>query len=237
MSQKIADKADAAEARTQETRSFMQQIRVTARRKYTPEEKVRIVLEGFRREVAIRDLCRREGIKPGLIEGMNPDATILAVGPNLVPPQIPGADRRDVLSGAELRQLMGGHLEKGTARKLGWRRRLILRLAGPILRNLEKPTLLRRLAGLWMPLGKKVAIIGGDFVTCELAEFLVNRGRQVTILAGQQELATELAIPKQVDTYEQPRREWGHHAHRSGMPGDNRRGGSRHQQEWRKAGS
>jgi transposase len=43
----------------------MQQVRAAARRKYTPEEKVRIVLEGFRREVAIRDLCRREGIKPG----------------------------------------------------------------------------------------------------------------------------------------------------------------------------
>ena len=65
MSQKIEDKADAAEARTQQTRSFMQQVRVAARRKYTPEEKVRIVLEGFRREVAVRDLCRREGIKPG----------------------------------------------------------------------------------------------------------------------------------------------------------------------------
>ena len=65
MSQKIKDKADAAEARTHETRGFMQQVRVTARRKYTPEEKVRIVLEGFRREVAVRDLCRREGIKPG----------------------------------------------------------------------------------------------------------------------------------------------------------------------------
>lgn len=65
MSQKIEDKADAAEVRTQETRDFMQQVRVAARRKYTPEEKVRIVLEGFRREVAIRDLCRREGIKPG----------------------------------------------------------------------------------------------------------------------------------------------------------------------------
>ena len=65
MSQNIKDKAGAAEARTQETRSFMQQVRVTARRKYTPEEKVRIVLEGFRREVAVRDLCRREGIKPG----------------------------------------------------------------------------------------------------------------------------------------------------------------------------
>jgi transposase len=65
VSQNIAEKADAAEARTQETRGFMQQVRVAARRKYTPEEKVRIVLEGFRREVAVRDLCRREGLKPG----------------------------------------------------------------------------------------------------------------------------------------------------------------------------
>ena len=65
MSQNIEVKAEAAEARTQETRGFMQQVRVAARRKYTPEEKVRIVLEGFRREVAVRDLCRREGLKPG----------------------------------------------------------------------------------------------------------------------------------------------------------------------------
>ena len=65
MSQKIEDKADVAEARTQQTRGFMQQVRVAARRRYTPEEKVRIVLEGFRREVAVRDICRREGIKPG----------------------------------------------------------------------------------------------------------------------------------------------------------------------------
>ncbi|MFC1860982.1 transposase [Chloroflexota bacterium] len=65
MSQKIEDKADAAEARTQQTKGFMQQVRVASRRKYTPEEKVRIVLEGFRREVAVNELCRREGIKPG----------------------------------------------------------------------------------------------------------------------------------------------------------------------------
>jgi transposase len=65
VSQNIADKAHAAEARTQDARAFMQQVRVAARRKYTPEEKVRIVLEGFRREVGVRDLCRREGIRPG----------------------------------------------------------------------------------------------------------------------------------------------------------------------------
>ena len=64
MSQESKDKADSAEARTQQTKGFMQQVRVAARRKYTPEEKIRIVLEGFRREVAVSDLCRREGIKP-----------------------------------------------------------------------------------------------------------------------------------------------------------------------------
>ena len=65
MSQESKDKTDAAEARTQQTRGFMQQVRVATRRKYTPEEKVRIVLEGFRREITVNELCRREGIKPG----------------------------------------------------------------------------------------------------------------------------------------------------------------------------
>jgi transposase len=65
VSQENKDKGDAAEARTRETRGFVQQVRIAARRKYTPEEKIRIVLEGFRREVSVKDLCRREGIKPG----------------------------------------------------------------------------------------------------------------------------------------------------------------------------
>ena len=65
MSEESNNKADVAEARTRQTRGFMQQVRVASRRKYTPEEKVRIVLEGFRREVAVNELCRREGIKPG----------------------------------------------------------------------------------------------------------------------------------------------------------------------------
>jgi transposase len=65
VSQENKDNGDAAEARTRETRGFVQQVRIAARRKYTPEEKIRIVLEGFRREVSVKDLCRREGIKPG----------------------------------------------------------------------------------------------------------------------------------------------------------------------------
>jgi len=65
VSQNIADKTDAAEVRSRETKGFMQQVRVVARQKYAPEEKVCIVLEGFRREVTVNELCRREGIKPG----------------------------------------------------------------------------------------------------------------------------------------------------------------------------
>ncbi len=64
MSQPDNDKALAAQERSQETKSFVRTVKAATRRKYTPEEKIRIVLEGFRREVTVNDLCRREGIKP-----------------------------------------------------------------------------------------------------------------------------------------------------------------------------
>ena len=64
MSQSDADKAKVADQRSEETRSFVRQVRAATRRKYTSEEKIRIVLEGFRHEVTVNDLCRREGIKP-----------------------------------------------------------------------------------------------------------------------------------------------------------------------------
>ena len=64
MSQSDVSKAQAADQRSEQTRSFVRRVRAATRRKYTPEEKIRIVLEGFHREVTVNDLCRREGIKP-----------------------------------------------------------------------------------------------------------------------------------------------------------------------------
>ena len=64
MSQSDVSKAEAADQRSEQTRPFVRRVRAATRRKYTPEEKIRIVLEGFRREVTVNDLCRREGIKP-----------------------------------------------------------------------------------------------------------------------------------------------------------------------------
>ena len=64
MTQGITDRYWQAEARTQETRQLIRDIKRITRRKFTAEEKIRIVLEGFRRDTPIRDLCRREGIQP-----------------------------------------------------------------------------------------------------------------------------------------------------------------------------
>ena len=71
MSQSNTGQSQVAETLTQETRTFIRQVRTRTHRKYAPEDKIRIVLEGFhlegfRREVSVSGLCRREGIKPGV---------------------------------------------------------------------------------------------------------------------------------------------------------------------------
>ena len=64
MTQEITDRFWQSEARTQQTKQLIKDIKRITRRKFTAEEKIRIVLEGFRRDTPIRDLCRREGIRP-----------------------------------------------------------------------------------------------------------------------------------------------------------------------------
>lgn len=46
--------------------SIVREIRRKTRRKYSAEEKIRIVLEGLRGEQSITNLCRKEGIHPGI---------------------------------------------------------------------------------------------------------------------------------------------------------------------------
>ncbi len=46
--------------------SVVRDIRRKTRRKFSSEEKIRIVLEGLRGEESIAELCRREGISPNL---------------------------------------------------------------------------------------------------------------------------------------------------------------------------
>ena len=46
--------------------AVVREIKRKTRRKYSSEEKIRIILEGLRGEESIAELCRREGISPNL---------------------------------------------------------------------------------------------------------------------------------------------------------------------------
>ena len=46
--------------------AIVREIKRKTRRKYSSEDKIRIVLEGLRGEQTIAELCRREGISPNL---------------------------------------------------------------------------------------------------------------------------------------------------------------------------
>jgi 2,4-dienoyl-CoA reductase (NADPH2) len=44
------------------------------------------------------------------------------------------------------------------------------------------PKKLEKVTKVWMPIGRRVLILGGAIAGCQLAEFLVKRGRKVTVV-------------------------------------------------------
>jgi len=50
----------------QDPEKIVREIKRKTRRKYSSEERIRIVLQGLRGEETIAELCRREGIAPNL---------------------------------------------------------------------------------------------------------------------------------------------------------------------------
>lgn len=44
----------------------VKQIRRATRRKFSADEKIRIVLEGLRGQISVSELCRKEGIAPSI---------------------------------------------------------------------------------------------------------------------------------------------------------------------------
>ena len=51
-----------------------------------------------------------------------------------------------------------------------------------------------RLTKLWMPVGKKAVIVGGGIQGCETAEFLLKRGRSVTITEPSDKVGTGIPL-------------------------------------------
>jgi 2,4-dienoyl-CoA reductase (NADPH2) len=114
----------------------------------------------LKKQITRLDIKVRLGkeINLSVIMEIKPDVLILATGGTPTVPGIPGINRRSVVSSDELHR----------------RLKFYLRFLGP--------GLLGWLTRFWMPLGKRVVIIGGAIQACELAEFLVKRGRTVTIV-------------------------------------------------------
>lgn len=53
-------------SRKNDPEAVVREIHRKTRRRYSAEEKIRIVLEGLKGEESISELCRREGISPNL---------------------------------------------------------------------------------------------------------------------------------------------------------------------------
>jgi transposase len=54
------------EKKKKDPEAVIREIKRQTRRKFTSEEKIRIVLEGLKGEESIATICRREGINPNL---------------------------------------------------------------------------------------------------------------------------------------------------------------------------
>ncbi|OBF51674.1 NADH oxidase [Mycobacterium sp. 852002-53434_SCH5985345] len=124
-----------------------------------------------------------------------PDAVVVATGGRVAVPAIPGSDLPHVHTGPGLRELLGGRAESGApawqrlgASALGgWRQRLV------------HPAAVRMASRAWMPVGRRVAIIGGDLVALELAEFLASRGRLVSVLESGKNIAPEVGNKRKTE--------------------------------------
>jgi 2,4-dienoyl-CoA reductase (NADPH2) len=124
-----------------------------------PEDLLSIVryFEGQLSKLGVKiELGKEAG--PDEIKKLRPDAVIVATGGTPTTPRITGINSSHVISGAELH---------GKAR-------FFLRFF--------KPETLRALSKLFLPIGKRVVVIGGGLHGCELAEFLAKRGRKVTVV-------------------------------------------------------
>lgn len=122
-----------------------------------------------------------------------PDAVILASGGGWKMPDIEGIDLPHVFSGEDMRHLLSGQELESLQAKISPMTRLMLRL-GAVSGVLNHIPLMRNLSKLWMPLGKRIVMLGGGLVAVELAEFLAERGRQVTILEESGTLGQELML-------------------------------------------
>ena len=138
-------------------------------------------------KIKMRSLATPESIK-----AFDPDHVIVAIGAHREAPSIKGKEGRNVFDGEQLRGLLFGS-DSNAIKKLSLFQQIILKMgrASQLLRSISA---LRFLSKIWMPISRNVVVIGGDLVGLELAEFLIERGRNVKVLEPTGSLGPNLSI-------------------------------------------
>ena len=126
------------------------------------------------------------------ISELQPEAVIVATGAIRRAPPVPGKELPHVHDGASLRAMLLGEDEESVRPKTPLAQRLAMG-AARTLGVTNSPDMVRKTSKLWMPVGDRVVIIGGELVGLELAEFLHERGRQVTIVDEPKQMGQGLA--------------------------------------------
>lgn len=126
------------------------------------------------------------------IRALAPDVVVVAAGAIRRAPDIAGKDLPHVHDGQSLRALLLGEDDGGGAGKATLTQRLAMG-AARVLGVTDSPEAVRKASRLWMPVGDRVVIIGGDLVGIELAEFLEERGRKVVVVDDQPQMGRGLS--------------------------------------------
>lgn len=135
---------------------------------------------------------RRHRATVDSIVGMRPDSVVLATGAQREVPDVPGAHLPHVHTGDTLRALITGEAD---ATRTGSVLRL-LGAAGRLTGLTSHPAFLRQITKKFLPVGKSVVVIGGTLVGLELAEFLAQRGKNVTLIEPGPHVGLPMAVPR-----------------------------------------
>jgi 2,4-dienoyl-CoA reductase (NADPH2) len=130
------------------------------------------------------------------IASLGADAVIVATGGRVVVPRIPGDHLPHVRTGTALRALLSGRVEAAGGQVApAWQRWGARLLAGPAQRWIH-PRRIRAATRVWMPIGRRVVVVGADLAAIELAEMLAARGRRVAVLEAGDGIAPEVGAKR-----------------------------------------
>lgn len=141
-----------------------------------------------------------------MVNQLDPDVVVVATGARRTLGPLVGAASGHGLprvhTGDDLRALLAGGSSSPEAASrpvadapFGRITRTVVSI-GRRLGLLDSPSLVRALSRRWLPLGRRVVVVGGGLVGLELAEFLAARNRQVAVVDAGTQMGLPMALPR-----------------------------------------